>query len=314
MRITTLTAVLLLLAIVSAPADGPIRVAVMDFEDQTGQQSDAKLGGTINPAALAAKGVTALTRDLVGAEGFVLIDRRDFINQIEKAQPMDSGKPAAAKPTFVQAAQALNADAVLRGYLESFSTGKQVINQGGYKTEFATLSLRLSVQALDPVDGTVIAVADGVARNNIRQTDSTYTEISEDDALDLMDQALAKAVPQLRKALEQRQAREAARPRVKLNIKTSADPAMIEVDGLLVGTTPLEGLQVYQGDHVLTIGKPGYRDITKRIMLEKDTAIEVPMIRTELSADEMKEILEKARLNIISTDGIEPALIIKDLE
>ena len=314
MRITTLTAVLLLLAIVSAPADGPIRVAVMDFEDQTGQQSDAKLGGTINPAALAAKGVTALTRDLVGAEGFVLIDRRDFINQIEKAQPMDSGKPAAAKPTFVQAAQALNADAVLRGYLESFSSGKQVINQGGYKTEFATLSLRLSVQALDPVDGTVIAVADGVARNNIRQTDSTYTEISEDDALDLMDQALAKAVPQLRKALEQRQAREAARPRVKLNIKTSADPAMIEVDGLLVGTTPLEGLQVYQGDHVLTIGKPGYRDITKRIMLEKDTAIEVPMIRTELSADEMKEILEKARLNIISTDGIEPALIIKDLE
>ena len=314
MRITTLTAVLLLLAIVSAPADGPIRVAVMDFEDQTGQQSDAKLGGTINPAALAAKGVTALTRDLVGAEGFVLIDRRDFINQIEKAQPMDSGKPAAAKPTFVQAAQALNADAVLRGYLESFSTGKQVINQGGYKTEFATLSLRLSVQALDPVDGTVIAVADGVARNNIRQTDSTYTEISEDDALDLMDQALAKAVPQLRKALEQRQAREAARPRVKLNIKTSADPAMIEVDGLLVGTTPLEGLQVYQGDHVLTIGKPGYRDITKRIMLEKDTAIEVSMIRTELSADEMKEILEKARLNIISTDGIEPALIIKDLE
>ena len=314
MRITIWTAVLLVLAIVSAPAAEPIRVAIMDFEDQTGQQSDAKLGGTINPAALAAKGVTALTRDLVGAEGFVLIDRRDFINQIEKAQPMDSGKPAAAKPTFVQAAQALNADAVLRGYLESFSTGKQVINQGGYKTEFATLSLRLSVQALDPVDGTVIAVADGVARNNIRQTDSTYTEISEDDALDLMDQALAKAVPQLRKALEQRQAREAARPRVKLNIKTSADPAMIEVDGLLVGTTPLEGLQVYQGDHVLTIGKPGYRDITKRIMLEKDTAIEVPMIRTELSADEMKEILEKARLNIISTDGIEPALIIKDLE
>ncbi|OQA25286.1 MAG: PEGA domain protein [Verrucomicrobia bacterium ADurb.Bin345] len=314
MRITIWTAVLLVLAIVSAPAAEPIRVAIMDFEDQTGQQSDAKLGGTINPAALAAKGVTALTRDLVGAEGFVLIDRRDFINQIEKAQPMDSGKPAAAKPTFVQAAQALNADAVLRGYLESFSTGKQVINQGGYKTEFATLSLRLSVQALDPVDGTVIAVADGVARNNIRQTDSTYTEISEDDALDLMDQALAKAVPQLRKALEQRQAREAARPRVKLNIKTSADPAMVEVDGLLVGTTPLEGLQVYQGDHVLTIGKPGYRDITKRIMLEKDTAIEVPMIRTELSADEMKEILEKARLNIISTDGIEPALIIKDLE
>lgn len=314
MKTLTLTAVSLLLAISAATAAEPIRVAVMDFENQTGQQSDAKLGGTINTAALAAKGVNALTRDLVGAEGFVLIDRRDFINQVEKLQLTDSGKPTPTKPTFIQAAQTLNADAVLRGYLESFSTGKNVVNQGGYKTEFATLSLRLTVQALDPVDGTVIAVAEGVARNNVRQTDASYTEISEDDALDLMDQAIAKAVPQLQKALEARKAREAARPRVKLNVKTSADPAMVEIDGILVGTTPVEGLAVYQGDHVITIGKPGYRDITKRIMLEKDTAIEVPMIRTELSADEMKEILEKARLNIISTDGIEPALIIKEIQ
>lgn len=314
MKTTVMTVILLLLAIVSAPAEEPIRVAVMDFENQTGQRSDALLGGSINPAALASKGVNALTRDLVGSENFVLIDRRDFINQIERSQPMDSGRPADAKPTFIQAAQALNADAVLRGYLESFSTGKQVVNQGGYKTEFATLSLRLSIQALDPVDGTVIAVAEGVARNNVRQTDASYTEISEDDALDLMDQAIAKAVPQLRQSLENRKAREAARPRVRLNIKTSADPAMVEVNGLLVGTTPIVGLQVYQGDHVVTIGKPGYRDITKRIMLEKDTAIEVPMIRTELSADEMKEILEKARLNIIATDGIEPALIIKEIQ
>lgn len=314
MKTTILAAVSLLLAISAATAAEPIRVAVMDFENQTGQQSDAKLGGTINPAALAAKGVNALTRDLVGAEGFVLIDRRDFINQVEKLQPTDSGKATPTKPTFIQAAQTLNADAVLRGYLESFSTGKQVVNQGGYKTEFATLSLRLTVQALDPVDGTVIAVAEGVARNNVRQTDASYTEVSEDDALELMDQAIAKAVPQLQKALEARKAREAARPRVKLNVKTSADPAMVEIDGILVGTTPVEGLAVYQGDHVITIGKPGYRDITKRIMLEKDTAIEVPMIRTELSAEEMKEILEKARLNIISTDGIEPALIIKEIQ
>ena len=144
MKTTVMTVILLLLAIVSTPAEGPIRVAVMDFENQTGQRSDALLGGSINPAALASKGVNALTRDLVGSENFVLIDRRDFINQIERSQPMDSGRPADAKPTFIQAAQALNADAVLRGYLESFSTGKQVVNQGGYKTEFATLSLRSS--------------------------------------------------------------------------------------------------------------------------------------------------------------------------
>ena len=292
----------------------PIRVAVMDFDDQTGQRPDQLLGGTISSKALAAKGVNSLTRELVGSDGFVLIDRRDFLEQVKEAQPTDDGKPTPTKATFIHAAQALNADAILRGNLESFSSGKKVVNQGGYKTELATVSLRLSVEAIDPVDGTVIAMADGTARGNYRQTDATYTELSEDDALDLMDQAVAQAVPQLKKALEQRQQRAAARPKVKLDIKTSADPAMIEIDGILVGTTPVQGLEVYEGDHVLTIGKAGYRDITKRIKFEKDASIEVPMMRTELSAEEMKEILEKARLNVISTDGIEPALIIKEIE
>ena len=293
----------------------PIRVALMDFQDQTGMKSDADLGGGIASSALSGKGVFLLAEQLVGKEGFTLVDRRDFMDQMEKLQPKDMGEKTPTKPSFIQAAQALNTDVVLRGSLLGFSTGKKVVDQGGYKTEFSTASLRVGIEALDSVDGTVVAMANGVADGNFRQTAASYTVMSEEDAIGLMQKAIAQALPNIENALQTRLSKLASRPKIKLSVSTSADPALIEIDGILVGTSPVKGLDIYQGDHVLTIGKPGYRDITKRILFEKNTEIEVPMMRTELSAEEMKEVLEKARLDIISTDGvIKPGLIIKTVD
>ena len=100
----------------------PMRVAVMDFDDQTGQRADAKLGGSVAPAALTAKGAFLVGQKLLGQKEFTLIDRRDFIAQMEQEQPTNQGKKTAARPTFIHAAQALRADAVLRGSLMSLST------------------------------------------------------------------------------------------------------------------------------------------------------------------------------------------------
>jgi len=287
----------------------PVKVAVLDFEDRTGMAPDELLGGVIRPGALAGKGLDVLARHLLGAESFVLVDRRDFINQVEQLRPTDMGRPTPTRPSFLHAAQALNTDVVLRGSLLSFSSGKQVVAQGR-TTEFVTLSLRVSIEALDTVDGTVIAMADGAASDQFRQTAEHFTVLSEDEALTLLDRAVASAVPILRNTLEQRQAAQAARPRVKISVMTSADPAMVEIDGILVGTTPLAGFEVYKGDHVLTVGKPGHRDITKRILLEQNSAIEVPMMRTEMSAEEWRDILEKARMNIVVG---EPGIVVTPL-
>ena len=309
----------ILLAVVGFAAvafAAPIRIALMDFEDGTGMKSDAALGGRIAPGALADKGLTLLGEQLLGQEGFSLIDRRDFMDQVEKLRPKDRGEKTPTKPSFIQAAQALRADVVLRGRLLSFSPGKEVVDQGGYKTEFSTLSLRVSIEALDSVDGSVVAMVDGAAQSNFRQTASHYAELSEDDAIGLMEKAIGSATPKLISALQGKISKLESQPKIKLSLKTSADPALIEIDGLLIGTSPVQNLEIYRGDHVLTIGKPGYRDITKRILFEKSTEIEVPMIRTELSADEMKEILEKARLNVISVNGhvLQPGLMIKTME
>ncbi len=291
-------------------AADPMRVAVMDFDDQTGQRADAKLGGSVAPAALVAKGAFLVGQKLLGNQEFTLIDRRDFIAQMEKERPTNQGKPTAARPTFIHAAQALRADAVLRGSLMSLSTGKETINLGGNRTEFTALNVRIGLEALNPVDGAVIAMSSGAAQTRIRQTAAQSTELGEDDVIGLIEKAIDDALPKLKTALTQAQLAQQARPKIKISVKTTADPALVEVDGILIGTTPLVNAEIFKGDHVLTIGKAGYRDTSKRILFEKDTSIEVPMIRTELSAEEIKQIYEKARLNIFQG---EPGLIINTI-
>ncbi len=285
----------------------PQRVAVLEFEDLSGMRSDPRLGGVIAPGSMAEKGVYLVGKKLANREGFVLIDRRDFMAQMEQVQLFDSDRPTPVRPSFLHAAQALRADAVLRGNLVSFSTGKQIVNQGGYRTELDTVSIRVALEALDAVDGAVIAVSDGVARGQYRQTDAVQTILGEDDLVQLMEDAVSKAVPQIARALETRMAEREARPTIKLSVRTTSDPALVEIDGLLVGTTPLEGFEIYKGDHVLTIGKPGYRDITKRILFEHDTLIEVPMLRTELTAEEIKEMVDSIRVHAFIG---EPGLVI----
>lgn len=291
----------------------PLRVALLDFDNQASVSSDAAVVGGIKPKNVADKGIYVLGKLLANQPDYVLIDRRDFIGHIQAIQLKDGKKSSAVKPSFLRAAQSVNANMVLRGTLQSYSPGKQIINQGGYKTEFLKLSLRVSLEALDVWDGTVIAMVDGVGEKEFRQTDFQKTVVSEDDLVQLLQAALTKAMPMLTRTLKERKEQEDNRQVVKLSVKSSADPALVEIDGMLIGTTPLKNFKTYKGDHIITVGKAGYRDVSKRILLSKDMALEVPLIRTELTADEIKEVLEKSRLNIIA--GLpESAILINTLD
>jgi hypothetical protein len=306
-----MSACFLFIGILAAVAETqpPLKIALLDFENQASVSADANLVGGVTPQAVASKGAFALSGLLANDQGFVLIDRRDFIGQMKNIQLKDGDKTTTLKPSFLRAAQALNADAVLKGCLLSYSPGKQVVNQGGFKTDFTTLTLRVTLQALDTRDGAVIASAEGAATQNFRQSDVQQTVVGEDQLLDLLQNAMKKAIPALNQSLQARLAQERSRPMVKLSVKTSADPALVEIDGLLIGTTPLSNFQVYAGDHVLTVGKAGFQDVTKEILLKADTSIEVPIFRTKLSAEEVKQVLDKARINVV-TGTIEPAVII----
>jgi len=52
--------------------------------------------------------------------------------------------------------------------------------------------------------------------------------------------------------------------KVKLWVRTSADPAMIELDGILLGSSPVENVEVLRGDQTLTVTRPGYETITRK--------------------------------------------------
>ncbi len=270
----------------------PLRVAILDFEDQTGSRGAAGPEGAADPAALAANGPFVLGKALAEVGGCTLIDRRDFLAGLERV-------PGGDRVSFLRAAQAVRADVVLRGRLQSLSAGRQSVDQGGYRTEFTRLTLRVGLEALDTRDGTVIALSDGAAETRLRQTDAVRTALSEDEWLGLLSEAVGRALPPLRAALAERAAGAGARETVRLSVKTSDDPALVEIDGILVGSTPVEALEVYRGDHVLTVTKPGHRALTRRVVLERDSLVEVPMLRTDLSAEEQKEILRGASVGVV---------------
>lgn len=287
----------------SAMAEEPLRVAVLDFDNQAGELPSYVPSAALTSKALADKGVFLLNKKLAGQEGFRLIDRRDFFSQLQKYRTEEAGEPS-----FLRAAQQLNADVVLRGSLLTISSSRSTVDQGGYKSYLDDFTVRVGLEALDTRDGSVLAAADGAASRRFRQTSNVQTSLGEDDVLQLMEGALAETIPAIREALAAKQEEMRNKPTVKLTVATSDDPALLEIDGMLIGTTPIQDFTIYRGDHTITIGKPGYREVSKRILLEQDTRIEVPMLKTELSADQVKEVLEKARLNVYF--GAQPALII----
>jgi len=297
---------ILLIAMLSIPAlaEDTFRVAVIDFENQSGELSASVPAAALSSKSIADKGAFLLNKKLARQPGFSLIDRRDFFAQVEK-----NNVGASENTSFLRAAQQLNADVVLRGSLLTLSSSRSAVHQGGYTAFLDDFSVRVGLEALDTRDGSVLAATDGVATRRFRQTDSVTTTLGEDDVLMLMEGALEEAIPEIREALTAKQDEFKNKPTVRLSVSTSDEPAMIEIDGILIGTSPITDFVVYQGDHTIAITKPGFREISKRILMEKDTRIQVPMLRTQLSADEIKDVLEKSSVNIYS--GIEPALIIE---
>lgn len=291
----------------------PINVALLDFENKATLSSDTELTAGISADSIAAKGVDALTEGLVKEKNISLIDRRDFIRQTERIELKGPEKTETLKPSFLKAAQAVNADIALRGILMSLQPSKRTVSAGGINSESLVFTVRVALQALDTRDGSVIAMKSGSATTQFRQSDVQKTTVGEDAVYDMLLAAINDAVPDFVKEISGRLEADRDRPMVAISVKTDADPALVEIDGTLVGTTPVEKLEIYKGDHILTVGKPGYRDVNRRIQIDSDTAFEIPMLRTELSADEVKEVMEKMRMDMII--GMpEPPVIIRSFQ
>lgn len=305
-----LSALMLLVTLPLLATAAPLRVALLDFEDDTGSTADTGTAGVVNPQTLARKGIDLMSKQLLDQKQFSLIDRRDFISKLQQSTPKEimEGHP---RPAFIQAAQLLGASAVLGGSLSSFSTSKEVYNLGGNRTDLTKLSMRVTIRALDVVDGSVIAIVDGVAEQSFRQTDSVQRTLGEEELLVMMESAINKTIPKLTAALAAHES-SGQRPKIAINVDTTDNPALVEIDGILVGTTPAIGLEVYQGDHTLTVSRPGYVTMAKRIIVDRKFQITVPLLRTDLTVEERKAVLEKAQMKILVTNG-KPDILVQTL-
>ncbi len=290
----------------SLPA-AQLRVALLDTEDLASQKTDP-VTGSLQAETIARKGAPLIGKLILKNGIFNMIDRRDFTTRINHyKRPESTDRPDNSQA--LQAARALRADAILKSAVLSMSAENHNINQGGYNVEFKNLTIRVMVEVLDSTDGAIIAMADGTASREFRITASDSTTIGEEEILQLFEAAAAKAIPEIEGAILKRMERNAEKSRVTVSIKTLADPAMVEIDGMLVGTTPMEKMEVYAGDHVICISKPGYQEISKRVLIQKDTTLTVPMLRNELTMEELKEISKDMSLNRIAV--MQPAWIME---
>ena len=82
---------------------------------------------------------------------------------------------------------------------------------------------------------------------------------------------------------------------------------------MLVGSTPLESLNVYAGDHVIRISRPGYQSFTKRLVLNSNTEITVPMLRTDVTAEERVKILNSAEMKVFMQNE-RPDVLIQEIK
>jgi hypothetical protein len=64
----------------------------------------------------------------------------------------------------------------------------------------------------------------------------------------------------------------------------------------------VQGAELIRGDHSLTVTRPGFETITKKIILEGDMKITVPMISNQLNAQERKEAISNMDLHILKID------------
>jgi len=284
----------------------PLRVALLDTEDLTGQKPDPVVGA-LKAETIARKGAPLVGKVMLKSDAFSVIDRRDFTSRVDRFRREEPLRQDNA--TVLQAARALRADAILKSSVLSMSAENRNINQAGYNVEFKRLTMRVMLEVLDTKDGSIIGIADGTASREFRITAADATTLGEDEILQMFESAVSKAMPVIEQSVIRRMERKAERGHVALTLKTLAEPAMVEIDGMLVGTTPIEKMEIYPGDHVITITKPGYQEISKRILITRNTTLTVPMLRNELTMEELKEIAKDMSLNRIAV--MQPAWIME---
>ncbi len=286
----------------------PLRVAVLDGIDETAGRSEESKYIQTPADSFSKKAYYLLASQMTTDVDMSVIDRRDLLGQIQKSEKDGSAGGA----SVLRAAQMLNADIMVKPVLLVFAVSKEIIDINNQTTENINMQMKISIQALSPVDGSVVAMAEGGAKTSLRQTASVKKTMGDAEATQMIEESMKEAVPALLQKIKANQVAVAQKPVKKMTITTESDPALVEIDGLLVGSTPLKDYEVYEGDHAITVSKPGHRGLSKKINITKNVSIHIPMLRTELTAEEIRDLMSKAKVNIYS--GIEPALIIRETE
>lgn len=236
---------ILLIGLSALAGAEPRRVAVVDFDDRTGQglAGIGDTAGEILGISLAKSGL------------FEVVERAKLDRIMEEHALSVSGLVDSEK-NMLALGKLLNANSIITGSVLEFSKRVQTITAYNVTTTKAVFHLEVSVKELE-INTAKICFADIFDADHevlvTGNTSLTMTEITRQ----LLKLALAKAAEAMVAAEKVRNQPVATEAEVMVAFGSDPDGCDVVIDGIYVGATPLD-VPVKEGVHLIKISRSGY--------------------------------------------------------
>lgn len=205
---------------------------------------------------------------------------RQGVEALQTAKSEGTVDGPAQETSALRTAQLMGADVLVFASLVSLGENKTSVQAYGMTQQQTVTTLRLALRVLDggagaQLYGDTIAVSEKIAQN-------ANLQVQADDLVNtLLDRGAVELAGRVRGSVAKIEAAKPAAPALaNVTVKSTAEGAAVEVDGVVVGTAP-GTFQIRPGVHEVRVTKEGFATWEKSVAFVDGQTLDVPM---ELSA------------------------------
>ena len=204
---------------------------------------------------------------------------RQAVEALQTAKSEGTVDGPAQEASALRIAQLMEADYLVFASLVSLGENKVNVQAYGMAQQAKTATLRLALRVLEgdrgaQIYGDVVAVSEKILETANLQVDAG------DQLNALLDRGAGELAGRVRGSVAKIEAAKPAAALASVTVRTPAEGAAVEVDGVVVGTAP-GTFQIRPGVHEVRVTKEGYATWEKSVAFADGQVLDVPM---EMSA------------------------------
>ena len=204
---------------------------------------------------------------------------RQGVEALQTAKSEGTVDGPAQEASALRIAQLMEADYLVFASLVSLGENKVNVQAYGMAQQAKTATLRLALRVLEgdrgaQIYGDVVAVSEKIL-------ETANLQVAAGDQLNtLLDRGAGELAGRVRGSVAKIEAAKPAAALASVTVRTPAEGAAVEVDGVVVGTAP-GTFQIRPGVHEVRVTKEGYATWEKSVAFADGQVLDVPM---EMSA------------------------------